>query len=119
MVGILAHFHVQLHFENRKLFIFWIYFFRENIILYFFSQLQPDPENIDIGTVVDTWLQEFIGFFFHSLWRADDFLFSFFFVYSSCLFTIFFTLSKFRCTLQIVFCVPAMEFTHGLTYRAR
>ena len=26
--------------------------------------------------------------------------------------------SKIRCTLQIVFCVPAMKFTHGFTYRA-
>jgi len=64
MVGILAHFHVQLHFENRKLFIFWIFFFSWKFNPIFFSQLQPDPENIDIGTVVDTWLQEFIGFFF-------------------------------------------------------
>lgn len=69
----------------------------------FFSQLQPDPENIDIGTVVDTWLQEFIGFFFHSLWRADDFLFCFFFVYSSCLFTIFFY--SFKISLYVTDCV--------------
>jgi len=64
MDGILAHFHVQLIFRLKKnvcLFLdfnFGDFFFRENIILYFSSQLQPDPENIDLGTVVDTWLQE-------------------------------------------------------------
>ena len=44
--------------------LFFGYFFSWKFNPIFFSQLQPDPENIDIGTVVDTWLQEFIGFFF-------------------------------------------------------
>lgn len=83
MDGSLAHFHVQLIQKKKCLVLDFNFFFRENIILYF-SQLQPDPENNDIGTLLILGCKSYRIFF--SIW-ADDFFF--FLVYSSCLFTFF------------------------------
>lgn len=44
--------------------IFGYFFFRENIILYFLFSIATRPGEQWYRYCVDTWLQEFIGFFF-------------------------------------------------------